>query len=113
MAGEVVTEPPTVSAISHRRTDLSGLHDIRVHVDGGCEAGRVLPVRLVRADPANWIGGNDQDQAYAGTGWGSALLVGLFMGVFLLLVGGIPIVCVVLFPLMLLQGLWTGRGRTP
>lgn len=89
------------------------LRDIRVHVDGGCDAGRVLPARLVRADPANWIGGNDRDHAYAGAGWGSALFIGLFMGIFLLLVGGIPIVCVILFPLMLLQGLWTGRGRMP
>lgn len=88
------------------------LLDIRVHVDGECDAGRVVPARLVRADPANWIDGNDEDHAYAGAGWGSALFVGLFMGAFLLLVGGIPIVCVVLFPLMLLQRLWSGRGRT-
>ncbi|WP_280458900.1 hypothetical protein [Nocardia carnea] len=107
----------------HRTTycfgDFSPAHgserllDIRVHVDGECDAGRVLPARLVRADPGNWIDGNDQDHAYAGAGWVSALLIGLFMGAFLLLVGGIPIVCVMLFPLMILQHLWTGRGRKP
>lgn len=86
------------------------LLDIRVHVDGECDAGRVLPARLVRADPENWIDGNDQDHAYAGAGWVSALLIGLFMGAFLLLVGGIPIVCVVLFPLMILRHLWTRGG---
>ena len=107
---------------SHRTThcfaDFSPAHgsgrllDIRVHADGDCDAGRVRPARLVRADPANWIGGNDEDHAYAGAGWGSALFVGLFMGAFLLLAGGIPIVCAVVFPLMLVQRLWTGRGRT-
>ncbi|MGW5383601.1 hypothetical protein [Nocardia sp. NPDC003963] len=81
-----------------------GFADIRVHVNGACEPGRVLPARLVRADPGNWIGGNDRDQAYAGAGWGSPLIVGLFMGVFLVLVGGIPIVGVVLLPLLFLRG---------
>ncbi len=82
------------------------LRDIRVHAEGPCEKGRVLPARLVRADPSNWLDGTDRDQAYAGAGWGSALLVGLFMGAFLLLVGGIPIICAVLFPVMLLRGLY-------
>lgn len=88
------------------------LRDIRTHVDGPCEAGRVFPARLVRADPSNWIDGADQDQAYAGAGWGSALFVGVFMGAFLLIVGGIPIVCAVLFPIMILRNLYDRFRRT-
>ncbi|MGI5219193.1 hypothetical protein [Nocardia sp. CA-290969] len=80
--------------------------DIRVHVEGPCEAGRVVPSRLVAGDPANWIDGTEQDQVYAGAGWVSAMFLGVFMGAFLLLVGGIPIVCAVLFPVMFLRNLY-------
>ncbi|MFE0763741.1 hypothetical protein ACFW4X_24440 [Streptomyces smyrnaeus] len=93
------------------------LKDIRVHVEGGCEAGRTVAARLIRAEPDNWLTGTDQDQAYAGDGWGKALFIVLFMGAFLLIVGGLPIFCAVLFPVMILKGLYDRarariRGRT-
>ncbi|KAB2341621.1 hypothetical protein [Actinomadura rudentiformis] len=85
-----------------------------MHLQDGCKAGRTAQARLMRAEPDNWVTGTDRHHAYAGGGWGTALLVTIFMGAFLLLAGALPFVCTVLFPLQILMGLYdrvTARTR--
>ncbi|UED87188.1 hypothetical protein [Streptomyces profundus] len=87
------------------------LPDTRVHV-GGCEEGKVVDARLIREDLSSWVMPNEQDEAYTfGHGWGTPLLLFLFMGAFLLLAGGPFVLCAILFPIMITTTL-IHRART-
>lgn len=80
------------------------LPHVRVHV-GDCDEGRVVTARLVRKDLSSWVMPHDKDEAFAGHGWGTPLVLLLFMGTFLLIAGGPFVLCAVLFPVMMLQAL--------
>ncbi|WP_158920528.1 hypothetical protein [Streptomyces sp. NBRC 109706] len=90
------------------------LPDTRVHI-GDCDEGNVADVRLIRKDLSSWVMPNEKDTAYAfGHGWGTALVLFLFMGLFLLIAGGPFVLCAILFPVMMIAALINrarNRGR--
>ncbi|HSA51358.1 MAG TPA: hypothetical protein VLH10_14795 [Yinghuangia sp.] len=75
---------------------------MRVHLEGGCAQGRMVEARLLRKDTGSWLVKHGQDEAFAGTGAGTPLVLLVFMGLFCLVVGGPFVVCAVLFPLLML-----------
>lgn len=61
---------------------------VRIHLDGTCTPGRAVEARLMRKDDDSWLIPMDDHEAFAGSGWGTPLVLLVFMGVFCLVVGG-------------------------
>ncbi|UGQ08949.1 hypothetical protein LO772_18375 [Yinghuangia sp. ASG 101] len=94
-----------------RDGDGAAVTGVRVHLDGGCTPGRTVDVRLLRADTGSWLIDHD-DEAFAGTGAGTPLVLLVFMGLFCLVVGGPFMLCALLFPcLMVLVAVRRRRAR--
>lgn len=74
---------------------------VRVHLDGGCTQGRTVDVRLLRADTGSWLIDHDEDEAFAGTGAGTPLVLLVFMGLFCLVVGAPFVLCALVFPCLM------------
>jgi hypothetical protein len=81
------------------------LTGIRVHLSGDCAKGREVAARLIRADLSSWMIPDKEDDAYAGSGWGVAIVLMLFMGLFCLLVGGLFMLCAATFPVLMVAAL--------
>lgn len=86
------------------------LADVRIHLRGGCQVGRVVDARVLRKDHS-WLMPQKQHTAYAGTGAGEAIVVGVLMGLFCLIVGGPFVACALAFPVLALMTLAPRRGR--
>lgn len=83
---------------------------VRVHLSGTCKDGRRVTVRLLRRDTRSRLIQEKENVAYAGTGGGKAIVVGLLMGAFCLVVGGPFVLCAVVFPFLLLGVCLRRRG---
>lgn len=92
------------------RPDNGGpvLADVRIHLSGACQAGRVVDTRLLRREDS-WLMPQKQHIAYAGTGAGEAVAAGVLMGLFCLVVGGPFVACVLAFPVLVLRELASRR----
>lgn len=85
------------------------LPDVRVHIDGACTVGRIVDARLLRKDDS-WLIPQREHTAYAGSGAGEAVTIGVFMGLFCLIVGGPFLAFALAAPVLVLAELWRAHN---
>lgn len=114
-----VTHRKTVSETSGRKRYCYGhfrpadggptVTDVRIHISGGCRDGRKADARLLRKDDS-WLIPQKEHTAYADAGATEAILVGTFMGLFCLVVGGPFVAAALAFPVLILMTVIRRRG---
>ncbi|WP_436777328.1 hypothetical protein [Yinghuangia sp. YIM S09857] len=82
--------------------------DVRVRMSGDCTVGRTLDARLLRQDDS-WLIPQKDPVAYAGSGAGEAITVGVFIGLFCLIVGAPFVAAAVGIPVLVVAELWHRR----